>query len=122
LFTGDALAASTSGTSITASYNASTGVLSLSGSDTLAHYQQVLDSVSYSSTNQNPTNSGADPSRTVSWVVTDGTLISTTQITTVNLSGGPTTDTLFSPSATPTNVTENDPNAVDLVVITSEQA
>ncbi len=45
--TGDTLAATTTGTSITASYNASTGVLSLSGSDTLAHYQQVLDSVSY---------------------------------------------------------------------------
>ncbi len=45
--TGDTLAATTSGTSITASYNASTGVLSLTGSDTLAHYQQVLDSVSY---------------------------------------------------------------------------
>ena len=56
LFTGDTLAASTSGTSITASYNASTGVLSLTGTDTLAHYQQVLDSVSYSSSSQNPTN------------------------------------------------------------------
>ena len=66
-FTGDTLAASTSGTSISASYNASTGVLSLTGSDTLAHYQQVLDSVAYSSTSPNPTNSGADPSRTVSW-------------------------------------------------------
>ena len=61
LFTGDMLAASTSGTNITASYSASTGVLSLTGSDTLAHYQQVLDSVSYSSSNQNPTNYGADP-------------------------------------------------------------
>jgi hypothetical protein len=114
--TGDTLAATITGTSITASYSASTGVLSLSGSDTLAHYQQVLDSVSYSSTNQNPTNSGADPNRTVSWVVNDGTLNSTTQITTVNLSGGPTTDTLFSPSATPGTITEDDPNAVDLGV------
>ena len=116
LLTGDTLAASTSGTSITASYNASTGVLSLTGSDTLAHYQQVLDSVNYSSSNQNPTNFGADASRTVSWAVNDGTLNSATQNTTVNLSGGPATDTLFSPSATPTNVTENDPNAVDLGV------
>ena len=76
--TGDTLAATTTGTSITASYNASTGVLSLSGSDTLAHYQQVLDSVTYSSSNQNPTNSGADPSRTISWVVNDGTVNSAT--------------------------------------------
>src|SRR5262249_24566340 len=72
--TGDTLAAVTTGTSITASYSTSTGVLSLTGSDTLAHYQQVLDSVSYSSSNLNPTNFGADPSRTVSWVVNDGTL------------------------------------------------
>ena len=49
---GDTLAATITGTSITASYSASTGVLSglSAGSDTLAHYQQVLDSVSYSST------------------------------------------------------------------------
>jgi len=117
--TGDTLAASTSGTSITASYNASTGVLSLTGSDTLAHYQQVLDSASYSSTSQNPTNSGADPSRTVSWTVNDGTLSSATQTTTVNVTGGTggsTTASLFSPSATPGTITENDPNAVDLGV------
>ena len=52
LFTGDTLAATTTGTSITASYAASTGVLSLTGSDTLAHYQQVLDSVSYTTSSQ----------------------------------------------------------------------
>src|SRR5262249_34875071 len=86
--TGDTLAAA-SGTSITASYNAATGVLGLSGSDTLAHYQQVLDSVSYSSSNQNPTNSGADPSRTISWVVNDGTLTSAVQTTTVGVTGPP---------------------------------
>src|SRR5262245_12317901 len=85
--TGDTLAAVGTGTSITASYNTSTGVLSLTGSDTLAHYQQVLDSVSYSSSSQNPTNSGADPSRPVSWVVNDGTLNSATQITTINITG-----------------------------------
>ena len=87
--TGDTLAATTTGTSITASYNGSTGVLSLSGSDTLAHYQQVLDSVGYASSSQNPTNSGADPSRTISWVVNDGALNSATQTTTVNISTPP---------------------------------
>ena len=90
ILTGDTLAASTSGTSITASYNASTGVLSLTGSDTLAHYQQVLDSVSYSSSSQDPTNSGADPNRTISWVVNDGTLNSTTQTTTLTIGAAPT--------------------------------
>ena len=83
----------------------------MSGSDTLAHYRQVLDSVSYSSTNQNPTNSGADPTRTVSWLVNDGTLKSATQTTTVNIAA-----TLFSSSSKPSTVTENDPNAVDLGV------
>ena len=84
-FAGDGLAATTAGTGITANYNASTGVLSLTGSDTLVHDQQVLDSVSYSSTSQNPTNSGADLSRTIPWQVSDGTLNSATQTTTVNI-------------------------------------
>src|SRR5205823_6161866 len=82
---GDALAATTTGTSIAASYNASTGVLSLTGSDMPAHYQQLLDSVNYASSSQDPTNSGADPSRTISLVVNDGTQISATQTTTVNI-------------------------------------
>ena len=116
LLTGDTLAATTTGTSIAAAYSASTGVLSLTGSDTLAHYRQVLDSVSYSSSSQNPTNSGTDPSRTISWAVNDGTLNSATQTTTVNISSGPATASLFSPSATPGTVTENDPSAVDLGV------
>ena len=63
-------------------------MLSLTGSDTLAHYRQVLDSVSYSSSSQNPTDAGADPSRTISWVVNDGTLSSATQTTTVNITTG----------------------------------
>ena len=41
----EVLAASTAGTSISASYGG--GVLTLSGSDTLAHYQQVMRSVTY---------------------------------------------------------------------------
>jgi Domain of unknown function (DUF4082) len=111
LLTGDTLGATTTGTSITKTYNSSTGVLSLSGSDTLAHYQQVLDSVSYSSTSQNPTSSGADPGRTISWVANDGTLNSAPQTTTVGDEVS-----LFTPSSTPGTVTENDPNAVDLGV------
>ena len=61
LLDGDVLAATTAGTSITANYNAATGVLTLTGSDTLAHYQQVLDSVTYVSTSDNPTNFGTEP-------------------------------------------------------------
>ena len=91
-------------------------MLSLTGSDTLAHYQQVLDSVSYSSSKQDPTNFGADASRTISWTVNDGTVNSATQTTAVNIAGGPATSSLFSPSATPGTITEADPNAVDLGV------
>src|SRR5580704_16842953 len=39
---------------ITGSYNTSTGVLSLSGTDTLAHYQTALRSVKYQDTGSNP--------------------------------------------------------------------
>lgn len=69
---GDALTANTSGTSITADYNAFTGVLSLSGTDSLASYQAVLDSVAYGSTSLNPTDYSTDDSRTVNWLVNDG--------------------------------------------------
>ena len=43
----DLLAATTAGTNITASYNSTSGVLTLSGGDTLADYQKVLQSVTY---------------------------------------------------------------------------
>ena len=83
---GDVLAATVTGTSITAVYNAGTHVLTLSGSDTLAHYQQVLDSVTFANTtNDNPTNFGANPSRTISWIVNDGALDSNTGSTTINV-------------------------------------
>jgi hypothetical protein len=68
---GDQLAANVAGTSITASYNAATERLTLTGSDTLAHYQQVLDSLVFSS-GSNPTNLGANPTRTVTWTLNDG--------------------------------------------------
>src|SRR5690349_8714970 len=45
---GDHLAlADAGGTNISASYNAATGVLALSGTDTLAHYQETLQKVVY---------------------------------------------------------------------------
>ena len=45
---GDVLAASGTA-SINVSYNAATETLTLTGSDTLAHYQSVLDSVTFNS-------------------------------------------------------------------------
>jgi lipopolysaccharide export system protein LptA len=69
---GDVLATSTAGTTITASYNSATEMLVLTGNDTLADYQTVLDKVTFSSSSGNPTNFGSNPTRTVTWTVNDG--------------------------------------------------
>ena len=50
-------------TGISGSYNAATGVLTLNGTATVAHYQAALESVTFSSSSQNPTDFGADTSR-----------------------------------------------------------
>ncbi|HEY2134635.1 MAG TPA: DUF4347 domain-containing protein [Xanthobacteraceae bacterium] len=89
---GDVLGANVTGTSITASYNSTSETLTLSGSDTLAHYQQVLDSVTFDATGADPTNGGSNPTRTVSWVLNDGSGSSNTsapQTTTVTIQPGP---------------------------------
>jgi hypothetical protein len=83
---GDVLSANTTGLpAITASYNASTGVLTLSGSDTLADYKAVLDSIAYSSTVSDPTSGGTKPTRTISWSVNDGVASSGSATTTVDV-------------------------------------
>ncbi|HWX29420.1 MAG TPA: hypothetical protein VNZ53_18495, partial [Steroidobacteraceae bacterium] len=84
-FVGDVLAAVTTGTAIAANFSATTHALTLTGSDTVAHYQQVLDSVTFSSTSADPTNSGADVSRTLSWQVKDVSLSSNTVTSTVSV-------------------------------------
>ena len=76
LLSGDTLAATTTATSIAQSYNGTTGVLTLTGSDTLAHYQSMLDSVTYSSSATDPTNAGSDAMRTIAWQASDGTSLS----------------------------------------------
>jgi lipopolysaccharide export system protein LptA len=88
---GDVLAATTGGTGIAASYNSSTQTLTLTGSDTLAHYQSVLDSVTFTA-GSNPTNSGANPTRTISWVINDGAAASTAALTTVTIGSPPRND------------------------------
>ncbi|MEF0943951.1 T1SS-143 repeat domain-containing protein, partial [Rhizobium sp. BR 362] len=76
---GDVLSATLTGTSITASYNATTGVLTLTGNDTLAHYQAVLDSVTFASTNS------STATRTISWSVNDGAANSSVTTTTLTV-------------------------------------
>ena len=78
----ESLSANTAGTSISASYNSGTGVLTLSGSDTVANYQQVLRTVAYNNTSLNPTTTA----RSITFVANDGTSNSNVGTTTVNMS------------------------------------
>src|SRR5262249_39191023 len=72
-FVGDGDTLSATGTSsITVSYNSSTETLVLTGTDTLAHYQSVLDTVTFASGPENPNNFGSNPTRTVTWTLHDG--------------------------------------------------
>ena len=66
---------------VTAAYNGATGVLTLSGSATPAAYQSLLQSVTYANTSANPS---VTP-RTVSVVVSDGSLSSAPVTTTVTV-------------------------------------
>jgi len=92
-FAGDLLSVGTSGTNITTSWNAATETLTLSGTDTAANYQTLLDTVAFSSSASDPTNGGANTTRTVTWQVTDITNATTApQTETIDLS--PTYSTL----------------------------
>ncbi len=66
---------------ITGSFNAATGLLTLTGTDTVANYQAALQSVKYFNNSDNP--SGA--SRTVTFTANDGTLDSAPATTTINV-------------------------------------
>jgi Ca2+-binding RTX toxin-like protein len=83
---GDALSFTPSG-GITGSYNALTGVLTLSGQASPADYQAVLDSVAFTNAGDDPTNGGASTSRTVSFTVFDGLISSDPATATVNVVG-----------------------------------
>src|SRR4029079_6225102 len=83
------------GTNITATYNAATETLTLLGLDTLAHYEQALEHVTFESTAGNLTNSGLNPTRTIEWQLNDGSganNLSTIQTTTIDLRNPPSTD------------------------------
>ncbi|WP_162240555.1 beta strand repeat-containing protein, partial [Bradyrhizobium viridifuturi] len=66
---------------ITGSYNAAIGVLTLTGSSSVANYKAALDSITYFNSSDNP--SGAD--RTVSFTVNDGSLNSNTSTSTIHV-------------------------------------
>jgi peptidase M10/serralysin-like protein/hemolysin type calcium-binding protein len=75
---------------IAGSWSAATHTLTLTGLATLANYQAALESVTFSSPSDNPTNYGANPSRTITWQVDDGASsnhASNTVSTTLNVTG-----------------------------------
>jgi len=73
----EVIAADTSGTSITGFYGTGTGTLTLSGTDAVVNYQQVLRTVTYNNTSQNPSTT----TRRISFVANDGTALSNTATT-----------------------------------------
>ena len=95
-------------TGITASWDASNGILTLSGNASSADYQAALRSVTYANSSDNPDTAN----RTVTFTINDGTgdvsAAQTIGLTAVN--DAPT----LTPSGTPLAYTENDPaTAVD---------
>jgi len=76
------------GNTVTISYDPTTETITLSGSDTLAHYQTLLELTSFRSTSDNPDNFGANPTRTVTWILNDGSAsnnLSTPVTSTINI-------------------------------------
>ena len=83
---GDELSVGSPQAGIASQYNAATGVLSLSGSASLAAYQTELDSVAYASA------SATTSSRTITWSVNDGVNASapaTSQVSVSSVPGDP---------------------------------
>ena len=67
------------------SYDAVLHNLTFSGPTTVADYQAFLEAVAFSSTSDNPTNSGLNPTRTLSWFVFDGDAFSDVQTTVLTI-------------------------------------
>ncbi|MBF0420287.1 MAG: DUF4347 domain-containing protein, partial [Magnetococcales bacterium] len=96
---------------ISGSFNAATGVLTLTGTATLAQYQTALRSVTFSSTSHAPTATSA--SRTITWRVQDGSQSSTgvtssISITAVNDAPSGTNTTITTLEDTPYTFTSAD--------------
>src|SRR6185436_8122877 len=79
--TGEDVLGFTTQNGIIGSFNATTGVLTLTGSATVANYQTALRSVTYANASTNPSTAA----RTVSVVANDGTANSNTATRTVTV-------------------------------------
>ena len=80
---GDTLSVGSPQTGIVSQYNATTGVLTLSGSASLASYKAELDSITYASAK------AATSSRTITWSVNDGVNASAPATSQVSVSSAP---------------------------------
>jgi hypothetical protein len=74
-------------TGISSSYVSATGILTLSGTATLASYKAALENVRFSNAGDNPTSFGSNTSRTISFVVNDGAAPSPAATATVTVAG-----------------------------------
>src|SRR5690606_7041336 len=87
---------------ITGSYDAATGILTLTGTATAAQYQAALRSITFSSTSDNPATGAGNADRAIEFRVTDGTLQSVAGVTQTvavqNANDAPTLDDGASPS------------------------
>ncbi|MEZ6059075.1 MAG: cadherin-like domain-containing protein [Planctomycetaceae bacterium] len=95
----EVLAVNTSGTSITAIYNSGTGVLTLSGNDTVANYLTVLKSITYNNSSDAP----ATTARSITFVASDG--VNTSQVATTTVTMTAVND---APSGTDKTITINE--------------
>jgi Ca2+-binding RTX toxin-like protein len=103
----ESLTADPNGTNISATYNFGTGILSLSGSDTIANYQKVLRTVTYNNTASNPNVTA----RTIEFTVDDGALHSNTSAVAIT--------TLTFPTALPSGAGGNKTFTIDSTATTT---
>ena len=69
---------------ITGSWDSNTGVLTLSGTSSIANYKAALESITYDNTNDNNPNTS---NRTITWTVNDGDNNSASATSTITVSG-----------------------------------
>lgn len=95
----ESLSVDVGGTSISGNYDSTTGRLDLSGSDTLANYRQVISTLRYNNTSQDPDTT----SREVTLTVNDGTddsVASTATVTVEAVNDAPDLEAIPSQNAT----------------------
>ncbi|MFK7854330.1 MAG: BspA family leucine-rich repeat surface protein [Granulosicoccus sp.] len=109
------LAADTTGTSVVASYDGVTGVLTLSGSDTVANYQQVLRTVTYNNASEEPDATG----RIITFVASDGTNVSPVATTTVNVTATNDAPVITSDGGAATATISVDENQATVTTVTA---